>query len=253
MRQEKDIKDAIEKITPSIRSAEIKTLAHIISRLVDGKLTISLAQEQILQNNALQSLLKELSGKTVETKEAILSFGEQSQVGDIVIRDVATNITHINIYLPRHKSDDDESQSAQRDDIDDQAAFFMPGIYFDMYRDALRRGGTESTIKELYIGRRIRWQGIIQGIILNSDSIWLGASGIVARILPGDIKYTTYGIRVGTVVLIKGKIENIWVSERPSYPRWIKLITGNGDSSGLVTLSDCIVEETAMSSSQLPH
>lgn len=45
-------------------------------------------------------LLSELHGKTISTSSSVIKFGENSQIGDISIRDVANgNITTININL----------------------------------------------------------------------------------------------------------------------------------------------------------
>lgn len=84
-----DIERAIIEVIPS----ELRIYAHevskIITSVIDGTLNPEDARFLLLSNNNYLSVLSSLRETIVNTNSSIISFGEDNQIGDIKIQDVA--------------------------------------------------------------------------------------------------------------------------------------------------------------------
>lgn len=81
------IAQAIEQLLPSEHKEKALSIAQLIFKSNDKsqeKGTTTTGGTEL----ELVNMLKSLDGKTVKTKEAIIEFGKESQMGDISIRDI---------------------------------------------------------------------------------------------------------------------------------------------------------------------
>jgi hypothetical protein len=94
-----------EKSLPSTLSAThthtINHLEQIIAQVFSGSISIENAKTQISQREDISSFIRDFAGKEIPVPNALLSFGDGSQLGDLRIHNLAgghiITIT-VNIY-----------------------------------------------------------------------------------------------------------------------------------------------------------
>lgn len=75
-------------------------LANLISAVIKGTLSVSQAQNHLVDNELIGQVLHFLDGKSIISQDSLLHFGSNNQFSDITIRDiVGGNIIHLNINI----------------------------------------------------------------------------------------------------------------------------------------------------------
>jgi phosphate transport system substrate-binding protein len=104
-----DFQQALEAVLPKEHSSQIPILAEIFSAVVQNTITPQAARERISANPDLARVLEELAGKQIATAQAILSFGEGSQLGDVAVRDVVgRDAFHFTVNIYQHQNSQDK-------------------------------------------------------------------------------------------------------------------------------------------------
>lgn len=95
---EHQLVEALRAIAPSAPETSLARLAAALSRLTQGhEAPGAVAQEA---GPELAPLLAALAGRELQADNRLLSFGAQSQVGDVAVRDLAGgNIYHITFNI----------------------------------------------------------------------------------------------------------------------------------------------------------
>lgn len=95
-----ELENALKIATTHELHHHIPLMVHVIQSIADKKLSIEEAQQQITADFDLQNIAQQLSGKTITTSNTVVSFGENSQLGDFSVRDLAgRDIVNLNIAL----------------------------------------------------------------------------------------------------------------------------------------------------------
>lgn len=85
--------DSIERALQTVLGSDMYTQAYVLARLLDDLLTNNLSlsnfQNIIYSDSGITNTLTALAGKEIKTKDALISFGEGNQFGDIKIEDIA--------------------------------------------------------------------------------------------------------------------------------------------------------------------
>lgn len=94
------IKSGINTTLPNDHHHQGEELADLLSDLIRGITSPESVRQQIVEQFTLTETLRLLAGKQIETSKHLLSFGSDSQLGDISINDIAGgNIIHLTVNL----------------------------------------------------------------------------------------------------------------------------------------------------------
>lgn len=100
MTSEHEITQAIQQVLPKEMHSYISPLVNLLISMNSGMVSQADVESQINSNPDLINVVNALSGMKITSNNATLQFGNNSQTGDITIRDVARgNITHLTINL----------------------------------------------------------------------------------------------------------------------------------------------------------
>lgn len=113
MSDRNEILSAIGKALPEQYQARAIFLVDIIDRIINQQLPYSETRQIIEDNPSVLAILSMLSGKNINTSQSVVSFGKDSQFGDITIRDVSGRDI-INITLNIADLSKDQGQQMTR-------------------------------------------------------------------------------------------------------------------------------------------
>lgn len=89
---------ALRAQVPPDLQADVDALAAVLEAVNTRRLSPDEARARLGENRALAPLLQALAGREVATASALLSFGAESALGDVTIRDIAGgNIVHLTV------------------------------------------------------------------------------------------------------------------------------------------------------------
>ena len=83
-----EIKKLLQAALPSALHSKVDTLAELLFAIANGTISKETFQSVIEESNTLQKLVQALDGQNFSLPIAQISFGSDSQTGDIKIRDV---------------------------------------------------------------------------------------------------------------------------------------------------------------------
>jgi len=113
----REFEEILNRITPPHLRPEINRFANELVASINAQRD----QEEITipsePNSAAMLLFSLLAGREIETDNTVLSFGKGSQIGDVTVRDVAKNITHVTFnYFGHNQITKKEGEEKARDD-----------------------------------------------------------------------------------------------------------------------------------------
>jgi len=95
-----DLLTALHNAAPRVGYETFVKLVDLLSALMNNRLTYEQAQAVVSRDQNLVLAMKELAGKNVSVENSVLSFGDNSQVGDVTVRDMAgRDIVHLTITI----------------------------------------------------------------------------------------------------------------------------------------------------------
>jgi hypothetical protein len=86
-----EIEQALQTALPLTATESVKDLALLLAAAANGEIPLEDAQRQLAQNPIFQHILRTLGDQTVRLTNSLLAFGENSQTGDVSIKDMAGN------------------------------------------------------------------------------------------------------------------------------------------------------------------
>jgi len=95
-----EIEQVLKSVLPLEQQDQAKVLAYLLEEVLNKQEISDTNKIKIRSDTQVQSALQSLSGKNIRLKEAILSFGAGSQMGEVTIGNIAMgNIYNINLPL----------------------------------------------------------------------------------------------------------------------------------------------------------